>query len=92
MTHIEYLGDDKGCYEIRHNDYGAAIHVYILDSDAIIFPSLDELIRYVYLGDRDMKYISIPVGALEELYESKHYDYRSIKHKAYELASKYSEQ
>lgn len=76
MLHSETLKD--GTYEVRHDDDGNAIHVYIVDGTATIFETLEDLFAYVYLAQRTMKSKVIPEGDLFDLYESEYYDYESI--------------
>lgn len=78
MIHNEHLRKADELYEIRHDNNGNAIHVYIKDGDAIIFQSLDDFIQYVYLG-KNVSRIYVDENKLADLYEAKDYKFSSFK-------------
>ena len=45
MVHIEHLRKADESYEIRHDNRGNAIHVYVTDSEAIVFRTLNDFIK-----------------------------------------------
>lgn len=51
MLHNEHLRKADESYEIVHDNNGNAMHVYISDNNAIIFPTLHDFIKRVYFGD-----------------------------------------
>lgn len=76
MLHSEAL--KKGTYEVRHDDDGNAIHVYIKDGKAKVFPTLVDFVGHVYYGKKNIEHKTISEDDLFDLYESEHYDYESI--------------
>ena len=44
MLHNEHLRKADELYEIRHDNNGNAIHIFIKDGEAIIFQNLDDFI------------------------------------------------
>jgi hypothetical protein len=78
--HNEHLRKADESYEVRHDNNGNAIHVFIKDGEAIIFPTLWDLIRYQYLGDSDVDRLYVSEDELSEIYEDDYsYDYYAIK-------------
>jgi hypothetical protein len=74
MVHNEKLLGSNGSYEIWADGDGYAIHLYIRESDAFIFPTLNDLIRYVYFDDFNVEHISMPEDELSQIYsQRKHY-------------------
>ena len=84
MLHNEHLAKADELYECRHDDNGNAIHVFIKDGEAIVFPTLWDLIRYEYLGDSHVERFYLNEHELVNLYGSDNYDYQSLKYE-YEL-------
>ena len=89
MVHNEHLRKADELYEVRHDNNGNAIHVYIKDGQAVVFPTLDDLVRRVYFGE-DTERFYCSEDLLFELYEgtgknpidlleSKSYDYYTLK-------------
>lgn len=77
MLHNEELKD--GWYEIRHNNDDEAIHIYILnEKKAFVFPTLDDLVRFVYLGDKSVEHKVVNDDELSELYDSEYYSYEEL--------------
>jgi hypothetical protein len=78
MTHNEHFLRADDLYEIRHDNNGNAIHVYVKDGDAIVFPTAYDLSMYVINGkDCDRFYIS--ESRLSDMYESNEYNYYILK-------------
>lgn len=84
MLHNEHLRRADELYECRHDDNGNAIHVFIKDGEAIVFPTLWDLIIYEYFGHSDVERFYLSEHELVNLYGSKNYDYASLKYE-YEL-------
>lgn len=78
MLHNEHLRKADESYEIRHDNNGNAIHVYIKDGEAVIFPCLHDLIRYVYFGDTSVDKAYTIEENLDKIYESGHYNFYSL--------------
>lgn len=78
MVHNEHLRKADELYEIRHDNNGNAIHVYVKDGEAIIFPSLHDLVLYVYFGDLEVDRIYTEEDKLSKLYESSPYNFYSL--------------
>jgi hypothetical protein len=79
MLHNEHLRKADESYEVRHDNNGNAIHVYITDGEAIVFGSLHELVQYVYFGDPDIKRYYILEEDLDKLYNSPAYDIHNLQ-------------
>lgn len=78
MTHNEHFLRADDLYEIRHDNNGNAIHVYVKDGEAIVFPTAYDLSMYVINGkDCDRFYIS--ESRLSDMYESNEYNYYMLK-------------
>lgn len=54
MIHNEHLRKADETYELRHDNNGNAVHVYIKDGSAILFPTLDDFVKHVYFGDNSV--------------------------------------
>ena len=78
MLHNEHLRKGDESYEIRHDHNGNAIHVYITDGEAIIFPTLHDLILRVYFGE-EVERFYCSEELLSNLYESESYLYYTLK-------------
>jgi hypothetical protein len=78
MLHNEHLRKADELYECRHDNNFNAIHVYIKDGEAIIFPTLDSLVRRVYFGE-EVERFYVNEDILEELYDRDEYDYYELK-------------
>jgi hypothetical protein len=81
MLHSEHFLKAANLYEVRHDNKGNAIHVYIKGGEAIIFPSLTNFIGRVIYGE-EVERFYLDEGDLERLYESDSYDYYALKEKA----------
>ena len=79
MLHNEHLRKADELYEIRHDNKGNAIHVYIKDGEAIIFPTLHDLVRCVYFGENNVDRLYILESELEALYQSESYMFYDLK-------------
>jgi hypothetical protein len=77
--HNEHLRKADESYEIRHDNNGNAIHVFIKDGEAIVFPTLWDLIRYEYLGDSYVERFYLNEHELTNLYGSSDYSYYRLK-------------
>jgi hypothetical protein len=80
MLHNEHLRRADESYEIRHDDNGNAIHVLIKDGEAIIYPTLHDLVLHHYLAEcfiTERFYIS--EDDLDELYSHDEYEYYKLK-------------
>jgi ribosomal protein S19 len=78
MLHNEHLRKADELYECRHDNNGNVIHIYIKDGEAIIFPTLDSLVRRVYFGE-EVERFYVNEDILEELYDRDEYDYYELK-------------
>lgn len=81
MLHNEHLRKADESYEIRHDHNGNAIHVFITDGEAIIFPTLHDLILRVYFGE-EVERFYVSEADLSTLYESRSYSYYDLKAEA----------
>jgi hypothetical protein len=79
MIHAEHLRKADESYAIRHDNKGNAVHEYRKDGYYIIFPTLDDFARYVYLGDESAERFYIEEQDLNELYESDVYEYHALR-------------
>ena len=78
MTHNEHLRKADESYEIRHDNNGNAIHVFIKDGEAIVFPTLDDFVRRIYQG-QEVERFYCSEDFLSDLYESESYLYYTLK-------------
>ena len=79
MTHNEHLRKADELYEVRHDNCGNALHVYIKDGYAKIFGSLDDFIRYIYNDDVHIDFIEVAEDMLELIYETQAYTLHQVK-------------
>lgn len=79
MLHNEHLTKADELYEVRHDGIGNAIHIYIKDGEAIVFPILDYFINYIYFGKPDVERFYLSEHELFNLYSFEVYDYYSLK-------------
>lgn len=79
MTHNEHLRKADELYEVRHDNCGNALHVYIKDGYAKIFGSLDDFIRYIYNDDVYIEFIEVAEEMLESIYETQAYTLHQVK-------------
>ena len=68
MIHNEYLRKGDESYELFVSAYEETTHTYIKDGMAIIFKSLIDLIKYVFLGELNIKRAYIDIESLQDLY------------------------
>lgn len=78
MLHNEHLRKADELYECRHDNNGNVIHIYIKDGEAIVFPTLDCLVRRLYFGE-EVERFYVNEDILEELYDRDEYDYYELK-------------
>jgi hypothetical protein len=79
MVHIENLRKADESYEVRHDNDGNAIHVFIKDGEAIVFPTLWDLISHTYLAAPDVERFYLSEDKLDALYSSPSYGYYDLK-------------
>jgi hypothetical protein len=82
MLHNEHLSKADESYEIRHDNNGNAIHVYIKDGEAIIFPTLHDFVMRVYYG-QDVERFYLEEDSLSAMYDESAYDYYTLKGQYY---------
>lgn len=78
MLHNEHLRKADESYEIRHDHSGNVIHVYIKDGEAVLFPTLIEMIRWLLFGSQEERFY-MNEEDLERLYEHDEYNYYKLK-------------
>ena len=81
MLHNEHFLKADRLYEIRHDDNGNAIHVFIKDGEAIVYPSITDFIERTIYG-REVERFYLDEDDLDKLYESDSYDYYTLKEEA----------
>jgi len=79
MTHNEHLRKADELYEVRHDNNGNAIHVFIKDGEAIVFQNLHDFVFYNYFGNPDIERFYLDEEQLARLYIYDIYDYYSLK-------------
>lgn len=84
MLHNEHLRKADETYEIRHDHNGNAIHVLIKDGEAIIFPTLHDLVGRIYFG-LDSERFYLKEEDLGEMYSESEYNYYELKNKIKQL-------
>jgi hypothetical protein len=80
MIHTEKLKKAGGTLEVRFNEQGEAVHVFIKRKRAKVFNSLEAFIAHVYLGV-DVECFACSEDELFDLYESDTYEYKKLKSK-----------
>lgn len=85
MLHNEHLRKADELYELRHDNNGNAIHLFIKDGEAIAFPTLHDFIAYLYLGQSETERFYINEDNLGDLYENENYNYYELKEIAEKL-------
>jgi hypothetical protein len=78
MIHNEHLTKADELYEIRHDNNGNAIHVFIKDGEAIIFPTLHDLVQRIYFG-KEVERFYLEEESLEAMYNKNVYNYYELK-------------
>lgn len=78
MLHNEHLRKADELYEIRHDNNGNVIHVFIKDGEAIVFPTLHDLVSRVYFGD-DVERFYLEEESLGAMYHESEYNYFNLK-------------
>lgn len=79
MLHNEHLRKADESYEVRHDNNGNAIHVYIKDGEAIIFQNLHDFVLYVYFGEAGIDRYYIDEEDLSKLYDCPAYDFYNLR-------------
>lgn len=80
MIHTEHLRKADESYEIRHDNNGNAIHVYHTDGEAIVFPSLFDMITYLFTSvTTNVERFYLDESQLGMLYECESYEYYKVK-------------
>jgi len=80
-------------YEVRHDNNGNCIHVFITDGDAVIYPTLQDLIGHRYGTGMGVERVYLDEEDLPKLYESEFYGYSTLKKIVHQINStKVSEQ
>lgn len=82
MFYSEHLNKADESIEIRHNNNGDVIHCYFKDGECILFPSLQALIDYQYLGINETERIYVSERQWSSICKSDLYSF-------YELPDKY---
>jgi hypothetical protein len=78
MLHNEHLSKADELYEMRHDQNGNVIHVYVKDGGAIIFPGLHELVMRIYYG-QEVERFYLAEEDLETMYSDSRYNYYELK-------------
>jgi len=79
MLHNEHLRKADELYEVRHDNNGNAIHIFIKDGEAIVFQNLNDFVFYNYFGSPDIERFYLDEEELINLYSFEVYDYYSLK-------------
>lgn len=80
MIHNEHLRKADETYEIRHDNQGNAIHVIVKDGEAVIYPTLHDLVLHQYLGRWEIsERFYLNEDELSGLYDNEKYDYYTLK-------------
>jgi hypothetical protein len=79
MLHNEHLRKADELYEVRHDNDGNAIHIFIKDGEAIVFQNLNDFVFYIYLSYPDIERFYLDEEELINLYSFEVYDYYSLK-------------
>jgi hypothetical protein len=78
MLHSEHLRKADETYECRHDGNGNAVHIVITRTTAVIFPTINDLIKQVYFGEEVERFYCAK-EFLYDLYESDSYSYHTLK-------------
>lgn len=79
MLHSENIRRADQTYEIRHDNNGNAIHVFIKDGTAIVFSSATDLFDYIQGGEPSIDRFYVNESDLDALYDSFLYEYHDLK-------------
>jgi len=79
MIHNEHFRKADETYEIRHDNNGNSVHVFIKDGEAILFPSAFDLFNYFSTGNQSIERFYLDEDKLDKLYESEFYMYYDLK-------------
>jgi hypothetical protein len=78
--HNEHLRKADESYEVRHDNNGNAIHVYIDQyGTAYVFPTLNEFVNYVYFREPESVHFQIKEDELELLYNYTEYNFYKLR-------------
>lgn len=73
MLHNEHLRNASESYEIKHDNNGNALHIYIDQyQNAYVFTCLDDFIKYVYFGADSWIFIA-KSNTLSKIYDIETY-------------------
>lgn len=78
MIHNEHLSKADELYEVRHDNSGNAIHVFVRDGNAIVFPTLHDFVMYIYEGQQVERFY-LSEEELTDMYNDSSYDYYTLK-------------
>jgi len=78
MLHNEHLRKADELYEIRHDNNGNACHILIKDGEAIIYPTLNDLVLHQYFGEQTERFYCSE-DDLVILYTFSNYSYYNLK-------------
>lgn len=84
MLHSEHLRKADETYEIRHDGSDNAIHIVIKDGDAVIYPTLHDMIAHQYFG-QDSERFYVSEDDIDTLYDSEKYNYYDLRKIAYDI-------
>lgn len=87
MIHNENIRKADEAYEVRHDDNGNAIHVFIKDGEAIVFPTMWDLVSHCYNAVPDVERFYLDEEELALLYIFDLYDYYSLKEVAQSITN-----
>ncbi len=80
MIHTEKLKKAGGTLEVRHNNEGDAVYVFIKRKKARVYGSIEGLIANVYFGV-DTEHFTCNESELFAMYECDEYSYKQLKNK-----------
>lgn len=78
MIHNEHLRRADTLYECRHDGNGNAVHVLIKDGEAVIYPTLQDLIESHYFFEPGHSKMYLREEQLEQLYECEDYSFYKL--------------
>lgn len=80
MFHTENLRKPHESYEVRHDNNGNAIHVIVKEGEAVIYPTLHDLVLHFYLEEPYIaERFTISEDELDGLYSHNVYNYYELK-------------
>lgn len=84
MIYSEHLRKADETYEIRHDGLGNAIHIVIKDGDAVLYPTLHDMIMHQYFGE-DSERFYVSEDDIDILYFSEKYNYYDLREIAFDI-------